>query len=257
MDKVFVLQKNENGYYSKFLDKTFNFKQSKIFKPLLKGKEINRYTTPSNSYCIIYPYELTNDDTVRLLSLREIRKIDPEVADYLMSCKKSLILREGWMDDTNFYAYSRNQNIALMPKRKILTQVLSLHSSLTFDTNGDYCFVGGGTAGGYTIILKDEKQSLYYLGLMNSTLLEWFIHKYASPFQGGYYAYNKTTLSEIPIPAATPAQQKPIIALVDKILAAKKANPQADTSKEEAEIDRLVYQLYGLSEDEIKIVEGK
>ena len=55
----------------------------------------------------------------------------------------------------------------------------------------------------------------------------------------------------------TPAQQKPIIALVDKILAAKKANPQADTSKEEAEIDRLVYQLYGLSEDEIKIVEGR
>ena len=40
-------------------------------------------------------------------------------------------------------------------------------------------------------------------------------------------------------------------------LAAKKANPQANTSKEEAEIDRLVYVLYGLSEDEIKIVEGR
>ena len=44
---------------------------------------------------------------------------------------------------------------------------------------------------------------------------------------------------------------------MDKILAAKKANPQADTIKEEAEIDRLVYALYGLSEDEIKTVEGK
>ena len=65
------------------------------------------------------------------------------------------------------------------------------------------------------------------------------------------------TIEALPIPSATPAQQKPIIALVDKILAAKKANPQADTSKEEAEIDRLVYQLYGLSEDEIKIVEGR
>ena len=51
--------------------------------------------------------------------------------------------------------------------------------------------------------------------------------------------------------------EKPNIALVDKILAAKKANPQADTSKDEAEIDRLVYALYGLSEDEIKIVEGR
>ena len=51
--------------------------------------------------------------------------------------------------------------------------------------------------------------------------------------------------------------QKPIIDLVDKILATKKANLQADTSKEESEINRLVYALYGLSEDEIKIVEGR
>ena len=48
-----------------------------------------------------------------------------------------------------------------------------------------------------------------------------------------------------------------IIDLVDKILATKKANLQADTSKEESEINRLVYALYGLSEDEIKIVEGR
>jgi hypothetical protein len=37
----------------------------------------------------------------------------------------------------------------------------------------------------------------------------------------------------------------------------KAANPQADTSKWEAEIDQLVYQLYGLTEEEIDIVEGK
>ena len=37
----------------------------------------------------------------------------------------------------------------------------------------------------------------------------------------------------------------------------KKANPQADTSKEERKINELVYALYGLSEDEIKVVEGR
>ena len=41
------------------------------------------------------------------------------------------------------------------------------------------------------------------------------------------------------------------------MLAAKKVNPQADTSKEERKIDELVYALYGLSEDEIKVVEGR
>ena len=46
-------------------------------------------------------------------------------------------------------------------------------------------------------------------------------------------------------------------ALVDKILAAKKENPQTNTSHWEREIDKLVYELYGLTEEEIKIVEGK
>jgi hypothetical protein len=45
--------------------------------------------------------------------------------------------------------------------------------------------------------------------------------------------------------------------MMNFLFTAKKDDPQADTNKEEAEIDRLVYQLYGLSEDEIKIVEGR
>lgn len=97
----------------------------------------------------------------------------------------------------------------------------------------------------------------YLLGVMNS--------KYASVLltnlRGGDYHIYPEHIRNIPIPSATPAQQKPIIALVDKILAAKKAastgSATADTSAEEAEIDRLVYALYGLTEDEIKIIEGK
>jgi type II restriction/modification system DNA methylase subunit YeeA len=52
-------------------------------------------------------------------------------------------------------------------------------------------------------------------------------------------------------------QQNEIAEIVDKILTLKKANPQADTSRLEREIDRLVYQLYELTDEEIAIVEGK
>ena len=51
------------------------------------------------------------------------------------------------------------------------------------------------------------------------------------------------------------AGQAPIVALVDKILAAKRADPNADVSALEAEIDRLVYSLYGLAREEIAIIE--
>ena len=62
-------------------------------------------------------------------------------------------------------------------------------------------------------------------------------------------------MENIPVPTATPAQQKSIIDLVDKILAAKKANPQADTTDLEKQIDQLVYKLYNLTPAEIETIE--
>lgn len=51
------------------------------------------------------------------------------------------------------------------------------------------------------------------------------------------------------------AAQAPIVALVDRILAAKQRDARADTSAMEQEIDRHVYALYGLTPEEIQIVE--
>jgi len=66
---------------------------------------------------------------------------------------------------------------------------------------------------------------------------------------------NTETLSTFPVPQYN-SNHINITSLVDKILAAKKSDPKADTSALETECDRLVYQLYGLTEAEIKIVEG-
>ncbi len=91
----------------------------------------------------------------------------------------------------------------------------------------------------------------YLLGVMNS--------QYASVLltnlRGGDYHIYPEHIRNIPIPSATANQQQSIIALVDKILAAKKADPQADTGAWEAEIDFLVYKLYGLSYDEVLVVD--
>lgn len=60
---------------------------------------------------------------------------------------------------------------------------------------------------------------------------------------------NPEYIRNIPIPYVSQEQQIPIIELVDKILAAKKENPAADTIAWEQEIDRLVYELYGVKND--------
>jgi len=62
---------------------------------------------------------------------------------------------------------------------------------------------------------------------------------------------------KLPIPDVSAERQAPILSLVDQILASKEANPNSDISSLEAEIDRLVYELYGLTEEEIALVEGQ
>ena len=131
-----------------------------------------------------------------------------------------------------------------------MTKVLEVY----YD-NGEY-LAGKSTT---CIYQKESDFGLkFILGCLNSKLESfWLIKKYNSQAMSGE-AINISTsvVQNLPIPPATPAQQKPIIALVDKILAAKKANPQADTSKLEHRIDLLVYHLYGLSFDEAKIIDA-
>ena len=108
------------------------------------------------------------------------------------------------------------------------------------------------------ICVPHESTKLSFgLGVMNSQLTN-FYYEFLNPEKGEALAQvKKEHVVQLPIPSATPEQQQPIIDLVDKILVAKKADNTADTSAMEAEIDRLVYELYGLTEEEIKIVEGK
>lgn len=93
----------------------------------------------------------------------------------------------------------------------------------------------------------------YLLGLLNSQLLWWFIQQIAATKQGGFYEFKPMYVSQIPIPKAV--DPKPIEALVTQILAAKAKSPMANVAILEREIDQIVYRLYGLTKDEIKLVE--
>ena len=98
--------------------------------------------------------------------------------------------------------------------------------------------------------LSRSINSKYLLAILNSRYSLFLLNT----IRGGDYHILPEHIRNIPIPSATPAQQKPIIALVDRILAAKKANSSTDTSALEAEIDILVYHLYGLTDKEIDAV---
>ncbi|MDP8218143.1 MAG: hypothetical protein P9M03_05405, partial [Candidatus Theseobacter exili] len=73
--------------------------------------------------------------------------------------------------------------------------------------------------------------------------------------QGNQYQVDKIPLLKIPLKKLAQDETQPLITLVDKILSLKKSDPQADTNALETEIDRMVYELYDLTAEEITIVE--
>ncbi len=108
------------------------------------------------------------------------------------------------------------------------------------------------------IIQKEEKFSLeFLLGLLNSKLMTFFVFEQTPKSSNkSYPSFNSRLLKSIPIKINNQIFRKKIGELALIIHNIKKANPQADTSALEREIDLMVYELYRLSEDEIKIVEN-
>ena len=93
----------------------------------------------------------------------------------------------------------------------------------------------------------------YLLGVMNSTVARDFLR---ANRRSNIHLY-PDDWKKLPIPDVSLGEQAKVVALVDRILAARKQDRSADVAAFEQKIDRLVYELYGLTEDEIAIVEGR
>jgi hypothetical protein len=93
------------------------------------------------------------------------------------------------------------------------------------------------------------------IGFVGSSNFTWFAMQEFASKQGGFYEFKPMYVARIPIPRATPEEQVLLERLVDKILSAKRADPNADVSSWERAIGERAYRLYGLTKNEIKIVE--
>ncbi len=98
--------------------------------------------------------------------------------------------------------------------------------------------------------------SPFLAGVLNSKVCWWFLTHLCTDLQNGFLQALIEYQIQIPIPAASPEQKKPVERLVERILAAKAKDADADVSALEQEIDELVYALYQLTPDEIRLVEG-
>ena len=106
-------------------------------------------------------------------------------------------------------------------------------------------------------IINIECNPLYLLAILNSKAVSfWFAHKFGKLQRGLFPQFKINELSLFPIPKANKETENKLANLVKEIIEKKKGDVSADIKKEDNEIDNIVYNLFGLSQTEIKTIEG-
>jgi hypothetical protein len=204
----------------------------------LRGANIKRYFITEPDQYLIYSYTDI-----------QITKY-PAVYDYLKKHKSELQeVYEAKHGQKKWYELRKCKYYDNFPKRKLVWTRLSNQNAFSISDNGEFTVDSSSFAVG---------ENIEYLSAILNSKVIYFYFKLGSVIWGkDGIKWFGSYFDNIPIPEISTDEKRPFITLVDRILAAKKRNPDVDTSALEREIDQLVYKLYGLTEEEIAIVEGK
>lgn len=236
---------------------------AEIIKPFLAGRDIKRYQKPHSEKFLIF--------AKRGIEIKNY----PAILQYLENYKTQLTPKpKDWKGDNwkgrkpgSYKWYEIQDAIDYFnefEKPKIIIPAIANSASYTFDRESYY-------SNDKTSIIPIN--DLYLLGLLNSKLLDYFIKSIASTKQGGYYEYKPMYLSKIPIKIINESDDsevrlhQTIVQLVEQVLglnselhACKIPNKveqlRSHIQHIENKINEHVYQIYGLTEEEIGIVEA-
>ncbi len=226
-----------------------------LIKPILRGKDIKRY---SYEWAHLWVINTHNGYTSALKS--KIPPIDiekyPATKAHLDAHYDTIATRCD-QGDTPYHL----RNCAYLEdfeKEKIVYGEIVQEPRFYLD-NGE-CGLGYFYAEATSFILTGEHLH-YLLGMLHSKLITFaFKTFYAGGGLGeSGYRYKKAFIERLPIPQITEKNQELADKITDgakQILALKEKDPKANTQKLEKEIDALVYQLYHLTDEEIKIIEN-
>lgn len=219
-----------------------------VIVPFLTGKDIRPYEQPqASSYLILF----RKGDTLKLMG-RETAT-EQEAWDFLQSRYPSICARlkqyeekgKNRSDKGDFWWELRAcAYYGQFGMPKIMYQTFQVKPNFIYDTEGRFC-------NNSVWIIPTENKAL--LGLFNSKMGGWLISTYCTLIQSGHQLI-WDYFSRIPI-AMGPDGDEKIAGYVDRILAAKQADATADTSALEHEIDCRLYEIYGLTNGEVKVVD--
>ncbi|MGJ0354504.1 Eco57I restriction-modification methylase domain-containing protein [Aliarcobacter cryaerophilus] len=214
-DDIYLLLETKDGLYSKALDKIVEVEKG-LLKPMLKGEDISRYKNLQNRYFVIFPYIL-EDGKAKPMSEDFIKENYPKGYEYLKENEEFLRGREkGKMDKEGWFLYIYPKSLDLVDVKKFVVPDITLGIQITIDNFG-YCVKNGG----YGMIIKENfiNSSMFYLSLLNSSLMWFYLKNIGTELRGGYFRFNTNYINPFPLPKLDSLeQQEPFIQKVNLML---------------------------------------
>ena len=211
---------------------------AEIIKPVLRGRDISRY-----SYTLPGQYILLSKNGVN------VERDYPDIYEHLESFGDRFKNRgaqgQHW---TNLRACSFYDDFK---KEKIVWIELSDLGRFALCNEEIYLLNSA-----YFLLPPPSIDAKFLLGILNSTTIRFYLNLVAETSGMGTSRWINNYVKEFPIPIVAYEQQTEIIEHVNQLLAIKRVDPDVDVSNLENEIDKLVYALYDLTDEGIAIVEG-
>jgi len=226
-----------------------NLGNSKVLKKVYDGKDLKKWVTSAPfKKMIVFESKSTTTYFGKLsedMAFKKMKETYPEIFSHLEPYKEKAIKRydkgEYWWELRNCAYYD------LFEKPKIIFPNLQNSNKFAFDNSGVYLNAPA-------VFLPSNDKAL--LAILNSKAVWHFLKSICVIRSGGYIEVKPQYFEQIPIPDIDPNIKSKLFDLTEKIIQAKTNNLQAEIPSLESQIDQLVYQLYNLTEEEIKIIEG-
>ncbi|GAA8622899.1 class I SAM-dependent DNA methyltransferase [Helicobacter pylori] len=232
-----------------------------LIKPILRGKDIKRYSYEwAGEWVIFIPWHFPNTNNPKNMEENEqdFSIHYSIIYSHLLSHKDKLLKRN--KDETGkryeWYCLQRwaaNYYQDFEKEKIVYPCIMAKEPCFVYEEKGFYAPAPA------NIITGDKIEIKYITALLNSKCIYFAMRKFY--MGGGIEGELKTNnLEKIPIPKITEKNQKLARKITDgakAILEAKEKDPKANTQELEKEIDALVYQLYNLTDEEIKTIEER
>ena len=225
-----------------------------IIRPILRGRDIKRYAYEWAHLYIIatFPaFHLDINDYPAIkkhLSSFGKERLEQTGREHIVNGLRVKARKKSnnkWFETQDTIGYWDD-----FSKPKILWMDLSDVPTFAYDDNAHF-------ANNTVYFLSGRKDLLFLLGYLNSKIATYLFSQVGSTSGVGTTRWQAFTMERLFVPHVTPEKVSRMTGLVNRILTAKKANPAIDMSSIEQEIDRLVYSLYGLTAEEVAVIEYK